>query len=206
MQVEPEPENDDSSNAFHRPHEWDEAQVQHWLGSLGLAGSVAVQQAFAAEGEVDGEELVSLTLKRARRILRAEVPLQDSAALAQAIITKRDALIALSAPAVVSEAPTPRSTRYWRQLLFDPARQVQRHAALQAAADAWHPKRWTLEQVALGNGSSGVVFACTDRQLGQVAIKFSYAEEPQKLEREAALMQRVAHENICALRAHRLLE
>jgi serine/threonine protein kinase len=47
---------------------------------------------------------------------------------------------------------------------------------------------------------------CTDKRLGAVAIKFASAAEPQRLEREAALMQRVAHPNICSLREHRLLE
>eukprot|EP01047_Picozoa_sp_COSAG01_P066283 COSAG01_NODE_9118_length_2545_cov_352.691742_2_plen_329_part_00 len=210
--MEPEPEDVGGFVPGGSMAEWDEAQVQRWLGSLGLAGSSAVKRAFAAEGEVDGKELASLTVRGVRGILRrAEEPLQDGAALAKAIIAERDALIALGAPssspaAAVSEAPTPRSTRYLGELLFDPARQEERRAALQAAVDAWNPKRWTLEQRELGHGSSGVVFACTDKRLGRVAIKFSHAAEPQKLEREAALMQRVAHENICALREHRLLE
>ena len=87
---------------------WGEAQVQRWLGSLGLAGSPAVKQAFAAEGEVDGEELVSLTVRGVGRILRrAEEPLQDGAALAKAIIVERDALIALGAPASSPAAAMP---------------------------------------------------------------------------------------------------
>eukprot|EP01047_Picozoa_sp_COSAG01_P089259 COSAG01_NODE_21408_length_903_cov_2.309701_1_plen_250_part_01 len=206
---EPEPEEDVEGFIPDGPMAgWGEAQVQRWLGSLRLAGSSAVKQAFAAAGEVDGEELASLTVRGVGRILRrADEPLQDGVALAKAIIAERDALIGLGAPAsspaaAVPEAPTPRSTRYWGELLFEPARQEERRAALQAAVDTWYPRRLTLGQRELGRGSSGVVFACTDKRLGRVAIKFSHAAEPQKLEREAALMQRVAHDNICALREH----
>jgi tRNA A-37 threonylcarbamoyl transferase component Bud32 len=125
------------------------------------------------------------------------------------LIAGRDALL-LSTGAVlpgspVPEGPAPHSTR-WAALLFDPTRQADRLAALQRAADTWSPGRWVLAGQELGHGSSGVVVRCTDKRLGPVAIKFSIAREPLRLEREAALMQRVAHENICSLREHRLLE
>jgi serine/threonine protein kinase len=186
---------------------WSEAEVQHWLGSLGLAQSAAVVNAFASE-EVDGEILAGYKVKHVSRILRrAAEAVQDGEALAAAIISERDVLLGLTSPAAgaaVPEAMTPRSTR-WGELLFDYARRDERRAALQGSLGAWQPKRWKLGDE-LGHGSSGVVFACTDKRLGRVAIKFSHAAQPQKLEREAALMQRVAHENICALREHRLLE
>ena len=47
-----------------------------------------------------------------------------------------------------------------------------------------------------------MVFACDDKRLGQVAIKFSAAEDPEKLQREARLMQRVAHPHICKYYEH----
>jgi hypothetical protein len=187
--------------------EWSEAQVQHWLASLGLAQSAEVVAAFSAE-EVDGGDLAGYTSKRVSRILRrAAEPVQDGAALAAAIIAERDALLALGGGGMPPEAMTPRSAR-WGLLLFDPARQDERHDALQGAVDAWQPKRWVLGGK-LGHGSSGVVMACTDKRLGRVAVKFSHggtSQQLQKLEREAALMQRVAHENVCALREHRALE
>ena len=43
------------------------------------------------------------------------------------------------------------------------------------------------------------MFQSSDSRLGQVAIKFSHSDEPRKLEREVALMQRVAHDRICRL-------
>ena len=47
--------------------------------------------------------------------------------------------------------------------------------------------------------SSGAVVKCSDSRLGQIAVKFSYSDETRKLEREVALMQRVAHDRICRL-------
>ena len=51
-------------------------------------------------------------------------------------------------------------------------------------------------------GSSGAVFGSSDSRLGKVAIKFTHGEEQKKLEREAALMQRVAHEHVCKYYEH----
>ena len=46
------------------------------------------------------------------------------------------------------------------------------------------------------------MFASSDSRLGSVAIKFTLGEEQKKLEREAALMQRVAHQHVCKLFEH----
>jgi hypothetical protein len=182
---------------------WSEERVQAWLGSLGLDDAEAVQRAFTAE-EVDGDDMVHLTLKRVGKLLRRAGVADADGALAERIVAGRDALLLPVSP--VPESPTPHSARYWAQLLFDPARQTQRLEVLQCAADTWCAGRWVLGGQELGHGSSGVVVKCTDKRLGPVAIKFASAAEPQRLEREAALMQRVAHPNICSLREHRLLE
>eukprot|EP01045_Picozoa_sp_COSAG04_P036375 COSAG04_NODE_8822_length_927_cov_1.364734_1_plen_204_part_01 len=78
----------------------------------------------------------------------------------------------------------------------------ERRASLQAVLDAWRSGRWVLAEE-LGHGSSGVVLRSSDTRLGQVAIKFTHGADPQTLEREAALMQRVAHPHICKLYEHR---
>ena len=57
----------------------------------------------------------------------------------------------------------------------------------------------------LGRGSSGVVLAAEDARLGRVAIEFMHSEDRGEAEREAALMQRVAHEHVCKLFEHALI-
>eukprot|EP01047_Picozoa_sp_COSAG01_P016748 COSAG01_NODE_866_length_13045_cov_12.921288_6_plen_1707_part_00 len=68
---------------------------------------------------------------------------------------------------------------------------------LQTAADLWHDGRWVVRSH-LGRGGSGVVILAHDARLGEVALKFS-CEDPRRLTREAALMQRVQHKHICNL-------
>eukprot|EP01047_Picozoa_sp_COSAG01_P011954 COSAG01_NODE_530_length_15875_cov_27.779982_2_plen_700_part_00 len=70
--------------------EWSEAQVQIWLGSLGLSESAAVTKAFAAE-EVNGANLLEFKLRHVIGIIRkAKEPVHDPAGLAQIIIAERD--------------------------------------------------------------------------------------------------------------------
>ena len=85
----------------------------------------------------------------------------------------------------------------WRSLLQSTG--PERHCALQAVLDSWKPHRWVIDTVELGRGSSGAVFGCTDSHRGLVAIKFVHSEEPHKLKREAALMERAAHERVCRI-------
>ena len=103
------------------------------------------------------------------------------------------------AAAAVSEMPTPPSVR-WAPLLRA-ATGPERRQAFQTQLDKWHSGRWVIAEQELGSGSSGVVFRSSDARMGkvQVAIKFSYSDEPRKLEREAILMQVLAHERICRL-------
>eukprot|EP01043_Picozoa_sp_COSAG02_P038966 COSAG02_NODE_3043_length_7483_cov_14.489166_2_plen_1135_part_00 len=107
------------------------------------------------------------------------------------------------APAAVSprEGLTPLSVR-WKAVLATtgPERQLR----LQTVLDRWHPRRWVLDQQELGHGADGVVFRSMDSHVGEVAVKFSCGDEPHKLAREAALMQRVAHPHVCGLYEHHL--
>jgi hypothetical protein len=105
-----------------------------------------------------------------------------------------------TAPFPLAEGDPPQSERWTEERLFSPT--LGRHDALQSALDAWHDGRWILTETELGRGSAGVVIRCSDRRLGSVAIKFSRVKEPKKLEREAALMQRVAHAHVCKLYEH----
>eukprot|EP01045_Picozoa_sp_COSAG04_P001762 COSAG04_NODE_60_length_30221_cov_15.908837_9_plen_246_part_00 len=88
----------------------------------------------------------------------------------------------------------------WGRLLASST--PERRATLQSVLDEWRPGRWTLSEGELGRGSSGAVFQSSDSRLGHVAIKFTHGHEQNKLEREAALMQRVAHQHICKLYEH----
>ena len=102
------------------------------------------------------------------------------------------------------EAMTPRSARQWRALLDRSSPAAERRAALQSVLEGWHAGRWVLAEKELGHGSSGAVFGSSDSRLGKVAVKFTQGEEQKKLEREAALMQRVAHQHICKLFEHHI--
>ena len=72
-----------------------------------------------------------------------------------------------------------------------------RRSALQEVVDAYHPDRWIIGEE-LGRGGNGVVYVATDSRLKRVALKFC-AGQQDKLRREAGLLQRVRHENICGL-------
>ena len=117
----------------------------------------------------------------------------------------RDAALASSraVPAPVHEAPTPPSER-WGAVLASAG--PDRRLRLQTLLDTWRPQRWVIDEQELGRGSSGAVFRSTDNRLGEVAIKFSHSDQPRKLEREAALMQRVAHEHVCRLYEYHISE
>ena len=108
----------------------------------------------------------------------------------------------VAAAAEPPESPTPLSERWTFERLM--GRSPERNLELQSAVDAQHPGRWTLAEgdSEMGRGGSGVVLQSTDNRLGLVAIKFSQGEEVQKLEREVALMQRVAHPNVCRYFEH----
>ncbi len=145
--------------------------------------------------EVAGDELDDVTERRLRRLLRGIVD-TDPAEAARKVIEARDSLLGESP----SEAPTPPSMR-WGPLLSTSS--AERQTALQGSLDAWHSGRWELGQE-LGSGSSGAVLLSADMRLGRVAIKFTHNEDRKKLDREAALMQKVAHERICHLYEHHI--
>lgn len=143
------------------------------------------------EDEMVGDEWINVTQRRLARVLRGIVD-TDPAEAARKVIEARDSLLGAAPP---SEAPTPPSMR-WGSLLSTSS--AERKTALQGSLDAWHSGRWQLRQE-LGSGSSGAVFEATDMRLGRVAIKFTHSKERKKLDREAALMQKVAHERVCHL-------
>eukprot|EP01048_Picozoa_sp_COSAG05_P031979 COSAG05_NODE_11984_length_488_cov_0.699229_1_plen_162_part_11 len=93
----------------------------------------------------------------------------------------------------------------WARILADGGPdEAQIQVALQTAVDRWSGGRWALS-TRLGQGGSGVVLAAEDARLGRVAIKFTHADDRGKAEREAALMQRAAHEHVCRLFEHAMI-
>ena len=80
----------------------------------------------------------------------------------------------------------------------------ERREKLQDIAESWQSGRWKIGKE-LGHGGTGVVYECSDSRLSAVAIKFSFGDR-RKLVREAALMQRVSHDNIVKLHNYYLVE
>jgi hypothetical protein len=85
---------------------WSEEQVLAWAGMLGLlpASITAVQEAFS-DGDIDGDELQDLKLKRFVKLLNKVQSLgaADAASLADQVLEQRNAL-----QASASSEPSPR--------------------------------------------------------------------------------------------------
>ena len=70
--------------------------------------------------------------------------------------------------------------------------------------DKKYPQRWELNKC-IGGGSFGTVLSAHDNRLGDVAIKFSFTKpgrtprSKERLMREAVLLRRVHHRNVCHL-------
>jgi len=197
---------------------WTVEEAGRWVVTtleLPADGEVAAElRAEFDEEDLDGKELLhkmSGTAKRLQKLLKGVLPTDPAEAtqrLLQASEQLREASSAGSprgAPEVGSphEALTPLSER-WVAVLASAG--PDRARRLQRVLDGWHPHRWVIDEHELGHGSSGAVFRSTDTRLGEIAIKFSHSDEPRKLEREAALMQRVAHERVCRLYEHHVSE
>ena len=193
---------------------WTVEEAGRWVVTtleLPADGEVAAElRAEFDEEDLDGRELLhkmSGTAKRLQKLLKGVLPTDPAEAtqrLLQASEQLREASSAGSprgAPEVGSphEALTPLSER-WVAVLASAG--PDRARRLQRVLDGWRPDRWVIDEQELGHGSSGAVFRSTDTRLGEIAIKFSHSDEPRKLEREAALMQRVAHERVCRLYEH----
>ena len=193
---------------------WTVEEAGRWVVTtleLPADGEVAAElRAEFDEEDLDGKELLhkmSGTAKRLQKLLKGVLPTDPAEAtqrLLQASEQLREASSAGSprgAPEVGSphEALTPLSER-WVAVLASAG--PDRTRRLQRVLDGWRPDRWVIDEQELGHGSSGAVFRSTDTRLGEIAIKFSHSDEPRKLEREAALMQRVAHERVCRLYEH----
>ena len=208
--MEPQPEPDTSSTGSSDMRAWSIEEVARWVVytlKLPPDGERAHQlrEEFEEE-ELDGRELLNKMSGTARRLhkllkgLQLPDPIEATQRLLQASELLRaessstgSLLGSVSAP---HEAPTPLSER-WSAVLASAGPDQTRF--LQGLLDVWHPQRWVIDEQERERGSSGVVYRCTDRRLGEVAIKFAHSDEPHKLEREVALMQRVAHEHVCRL-------
>ena len=201
MEPEPEPELEPEVPMT----EWTVAQTTDWVVHMLRLPEVAAQlQAEFERQEFDGEELASITTKRLQKIMQKIMPATDPAAACRAVLDARaeiqDArLLATTPVSPAQEALPPPSTR-WRLVLASagPARRVK----LQTVLDQWHRGRWVIEEQELGSGGSGAVFRSSDSDLGQVAIKFSYNDEPHRMDREVRLMKRVGHDRICRMHEH----
>ena len=132
-----------------------------------------------------------------RRHAKAQPPQRESEGMGTAMLADHVSSNPLSVDAVdvsvIIDDPDASSRRDWLTVLGS----AGQDKALQTVLDAWHGGRWVLVRE-LGRGSGGVVFESSDSRLGPVAIKFAYTEA-RNLEREAALMQRVAHDRVVKL-------
>ena len=88
-----------------------------------------------------------------------------------------------------------------------PEEGAERMALLQALLDSWHSRRWVLQHE-LGRGGGGVVLRATDSRLTAAAIKFRLVstDSHEKVEREAAILQRVRHPHVCAVEEYNYFE
>ena len=194
---------------------WTVEEAGRWVVTtleLPADGEVAAKlRELFEEEDVDGADFISIKPKRLQKLLKGVLrtdPAEATQRLLQASEQLREASSAGSprgAPEAGSphEALTPLSER-WVAVLASAG--PDRTRRLQRVLDGWRPDRWVIDEHELGHGSSGAVFRSTDTRLGEIAIKFSHSDEPRKLEREAALMQRVAHERVCRLYEHHVSE
>jgi hypothetical protein len=217
MELEPEPEPHPQPTLASASDmaAWTVQEAARWVVTtleLPADGEVAAQlRELFEEEDVDGADFIRIKPKRLQKLLRGVLPTDPAEAtqrLLQASEQLREASSAGSprrAQGVGSphEALTPLSER-WITVLASAG--PDRTRRLQRVLDGWHPQRWVIDEQELGHGSSAAVFSSTDNRLGEVAIKFSRSDEPRKLEREAALMQRVAHEHVCRLYEHHVSE
>jgi hypothetical protein len=195
-------------------HAWSVEETVQWVeGVLELPStdstvSAELRERFEEE-DVDGTWMAALITKpkRLKKLLKEVLPMGDvdAAAAAERLLEASEQLrhhqASASASSPVPEARTPVSVR-WGVLLATGG--PERCASLQAVADEWQAGRWILDQEVLGQGGGGAVFSSSDSRHApaRVAIKFIHQDEPQKIAREAALYQRVAHEHICKLHEH----
>eukprot|EP01043_Picozoa_sp_COSAG02_P044107 COSAG02_NODE_3903_length_6061_cov_2.511238_1_plen_1174_part_00 len=181
---------------------WDSTTTAEWVAEqLGLSDDVAAAATaqFTAH-DIEGDGLLG-NMRRVEKVLAQQLLVGDGAGDAVAALCEaRDAMH--------SSAVTPRrphdAAQDWARTLASPE-EAEVRAALQAAVEQWRAGRWVLSKQ-LGRGGSGVVFAAEDTRLGKVAIKFTHCAERGKLEREAALMQRVSHQHVCRMFEHTMLD
>jgi hypothetical protein len=179
-------------------NQWSAAASASWVAAeLELSESVAMRVAAEFEArEIEGDDLLG-NMKRVERVLAQHVTDRDAAETVAQLCRVRDEM----APSATFASPRP--SHDWASILASPDRE-EIQTSLQRAVDRWRAGRWVMSKW-LGQGGSGVVLAAEDTRLGHVAIKFTCSEDRGKVEREAALMQRVAHEHVCRLFEHEVL-
>eukprot|EP01046_Picozoa_sp_COSAG06_P002688 COSAG06_NODE_97_length_24284_cov_6.792270_15_plen_1556_part_00 len=179
-------------------NQWASDRAADWVSLvLGLEESTAVhlRAEFSAK-DIEGDGLMG-NMKRVQRVLAQLLVDTDASEAVETLCAERDGF--RSSRLLGNTSAKPAEIK-WGPIMagLAPARKI----ALQGALDSWQTGRWTVADP-LGAGGSGVVFAAKDSRLGQVAVKFTCAgEDLRKAEREAALMQRVAHEHVCRLFEH----
>ena len=188
-------------------NQWGTERAAAWVAdTLRLTDAVAehVKAEFVAK-DIEGDGLMG-KMKRVQHALATILP--TAAAASEAVDTlcaERDGMHSstlLGSTHCVPAIIMPQSPQ-WPDVLAGPA--DARQGALQGALEVWHAGRWVVQDE-LGQGGCGVVLGASDTRLGRVAIKFSMGEDARKAEREAALMQRVAHEHVCKIFEHSILD
>ncbi len=183
--------------------DWTEEGVRGWTRSISL--SVLEIEVKTALSDLDGYNLKTLRAKDLeKKLVKASATADARARVIQEVLDLRDQWLNQEGSLVPTRpppSPETRNPRSWRSTLKREGLELR--TALQEAAETWKPKRWDLSEE-LGRGSSGVVFRSSDKVLGEVAIKFTVAEDEdaEKLVREANLMKRVKHPNICGYHEH----
>ena len=188
-------------------NQWPPERAATWVADT-LRLDAALAEHLTAEfvsRDVEGDGLMG-KMKRVQQVLATLLP--TAAAASEAVDTLCAERDGMRSSTLLGSTGSTRSVPpilmpAWQPVLAGPA--GARRAALQGALEVWHAGRWVVEDE-LGQGGSGVVLAATDTRLGRVAVKFSLGEDARKAEREAALMQRVAHERVCRLYEHHVSE
>ena len=171
---------------------------------LGWAPPAAANEEQATEkgasrgaGEV---EVVKRAEEAATKLAAVEKERDDALAAAkQAEAKERDASDALTAAAAAPAAALAAAGILGEGTRAGAPRLEAVDAVLRGWRGDWPPSRWEAREE-LGKGEERdrcVVVGVEDSRIGRIAIKFVRMSKDVRLKREAATMQRAAHENIC---------
>ena len=167
---------------------------------LGWAPPAAANEEQATEkgaSQGAGEaEVVKRAEEAATKLAAVEKERDDALAAAQ---KERDASDALTAAAAAPAAALAAAGILGEGTRAGAPRLEAVDAVLRGWRGDWPPSRWEAREE-LGKGEerdSCVVVGVEDSRIGRIAIKFVRMSKDVRLKREAATMQRAAHENIC---------